>query len=178
MNERESLRAVWQAVQHRWDATDWEGTQPATEEEIQAAEAAIAREYAEHIPACPPFAFPEMLRAFLGLVGSSRHSPCSGGSGVYGFNWHTPRHIAGETKFLNDLWWDEYEPEKGLWACVAHWSDKHDIWMCCQPGHPQFGALVDCHDGHPWVDQYPEGDSLADFLRQWGAWRDEEPGDE
>jgi hypothetical protein len=171
MNRPTSIRDLWTQVKHRYQSGY---SAPDSPEEILAAEKALQEHYAQQLKQPVAFAFPEALKEFLGIVGPELNCVGSYGERAYGFYWYDAAMIASDTIDLNDLWWDEYEYQeaKGLWACIAHWSDKHDIWICCQPQHPQFGKIVDCHDGHPWVDQDPETDSLAEFLALWGNWHD------
>jgi len=35
-----------------------------------------------------------------------------------------------------------------LWLAIAHWSDRHDLFLCCDRGDPRFGALCDSNDNH------------------------------
>jgi hypothetical protein len=45
------------------------------------------------------------------------------------------------------------EPQDdGLWLSIAHYSDKHDILLCCDRLHRYRGRVVDYHDSHPWLN--------------------------
>jgi hypothetical protein len=166
-----SIRSIWQQVKHRYEARANDAP-PSTEEEIISAETALREYYAEHVKASVAFEFPTELKEFLTVVGPERNCAGSYGSGAYGFYWYAPETIVSDTKYSTDVWWDQYKTKLGLWACIAHWSDKHDTWICCTPKHKQFGHIVDCHDGHPWVDQDKEANSLGEFLLSWGRWHD------
>ncbi|MDH5656088.1 MAG: hypothetical protein OEZ34_09285 [Spirochaetia bacterium] len=55
-----------------------------------------------------------------------------------------------------------------MWLSIGWWGDKHEIFLCCDKMHENFGKVFDCHDGTPWngdddsyIDEY---DSFTEFL--------------
>jgi hypothetical protein len=43
-------------------------------------------------------------------------------------------------------------PGEPCWLTIAHWGDKHDLFLCCERDHLYFGSVVHGHDDHPWLD--------------------------
>lgn len=61
----------------------------------------------------------------------------------------------------------------GFWLSIGEWSDKHEYLLCCDRAHPRFGAVLDGHDSHPWLDGaegcYQMADSFLEWLRRHGS---------
>lgn len=58
--------------------------------------------------------------------------------------------------------------DDGLWLSIAHYSDKHDILLCCDRGHRFRGQVVDFHDSHPWLNGADVGSMVLG--RSFLAW--------
>jgi hypothetical protein len=86
-------------------------------------------------------ALPEDYRCFLQF--------CSGGywrrDGEYGLYLYG-RGAGAATEFAADR-----PPNAGMWLEFGHWSDRHEIMLCCDRQLPLFGAVVDFNDDHPWL---------------------------
>ena len=37
-----------------------------------------------------------------------------------------------------------------IWLEITHWSDRHDIFLCCDRDDRRFGALHDSNNNHFW----------------------------
>lgn len=84
----------------------------------------------------------------------------------YCFHWYDIDEVVENTKYLNELSSGDYREDLGLWILIAHYSDRHDIYLCCDTEHPDYGAVMDCHDSHPWYDcDAIESTSFLDYLR-------------
>ncbi|MEP1080020.1 hypothetical protein NDI52_32150 [Leptolyngbya sp. PL-A3] len=65
---------------------------------------------------------------------------------------------------------EEGEPicESGFWLSIGEWSDKHEYLLCCDRAHSKFGAVLDGHDSHPWLDGaegcYQRANSFLEWL--------------
>jgi len=47
---------------------------------------------------------------------------------------------------------DDKPQDDGLWLSIGWYSDKHATLLCCDRTHSHYGAVVDHHDGHPWLN--------------------------
>ncbi|NES96683.1 MAG: SMI1/KNR4 family protein [Desertifilum sp. SIO1I2] len=64
---------------------------------------------------------------------------------------------------------EEGEPicESGFWLSIGEWSDKHEYLLCCDRPHPKFGAVLDGHDSHPWLDGAESCYQRANSFLEW-----------
>ncbi|BBM82310.1 SMI1/KNR4 family protein [Candidatus Uabimicrobium amorphum] len=86
----------------------------------------------------------------------------------YCFHWYDLDEVVENTKYLNELSRGDYREDLGLWILIAHYSDKHDMYLCCDTEHPDYGAVMDCHDSHPWYDvEVIESSSFFDYLQSF-----------
>jgi hypothetical protein len=58
-------------------------------------------------------------------------------------------------------------PDDGLWLGIGWYSDKHATLLCCDRRHPEYGCVIDHHDGHPWLNGTGSGSVEA---RSFAAW--------
>jgi hypothetical protein len=85
----------------------------------------------------------------------------------YGGNWRWPEGLVQDLfsaavaasvtarefeSFVTDRQEDDGPQDDGLWLSIAHYSDKHDILLCCDRAHRYRGQVVDYHDSHPWLN--------------------------
>ena len=106
------------------------------------------------------FEIPPDYRYFLSIASAGWR--CDKGLGFY---FYPPQIVIYNTKAgyeLSDD--DEIPPEQNTWIELGHWSDKHDVFLCCDPLDPHFGTVVDCHDGHPWFSAEVCSPVAPDFL--------------
>ena len=57
------------------------------------------------------------------------------------------------------------EGSRELWVRVARWSDRHDLFVCCDEAHERFGVALECNDGHPSMTGRAEWSRWPDFTR-------------
>lgn len=109
------------------------------------------------------FALPDDYRRWLPHLG--RHTSRGG---TYGFHWYTPSTVTANTTYGCDVHDDCPMELREIWLEIAHWSDKHDIFLCCDRDSPKLGWLYDSHDNHFWLSPGAldrEAISLTRYLR-------------
>jgi hypothetical protein len=84
-------------------------------------------------------------------------------------------HAAEVVAFVTEddaVYLGDGDPETAeLWVAFGHWSDRHDLFVCCDRTSPRFGYVADFHDGHPWLGTGGERvwPSLEAFFAAFGA---------
>lgn len=93
-------------------------------------------------------ALPEDYLCFLTLNNNTWRQ-----GGEYGLYLYGANAILGGTSYDPDLeLYAEGRPQDaGMWIAIGHWSDRHDMMLCCDRKLPLFGAIIDCNDDHPWM---------------------------
>jgi hypothetical protein len=98
------------------------------------------------------FEVPEDYAAFMQAVGGGWHWP-------HGLEWSVFDAATVAEATANDfnsfvLGAEEDEPvlDSGFWLGIGRYSDKHWYLLCCDRAHGYFGAVVDGHDSHPWLN--------------------------
>jgi hypothetical protein len=94
-----------------------------------------------------------------------------------GFAMLGPEQVAGEfSSYYRDFVLSvspEARPDPDgmwLWFGTGTWSDRNDFFVCCDSGHPLFGAVLWYKDGNPYLNGADGADesysSLVAFL-EW-----------
>jgi hypothetical protein len=98
------------------------------------------------------FEVPEDYSAFMQAVGGGWQWP-------HGLEWSVFDAATVAESTANDfdsfvLGAEEDEPllDSGFWLGIGRYSDKHWYLLCCDRTHGYFGAVVDGHDSHPWLN--------------------------
>lgn len=96
-------------------------------------------------------------RAFLEMNGGGQRR-----GDAYGTHLFAPPEVVSATaEGCEENAWIEGSRE--LWVRVAHWSDRHDLFVCCDEAHELFGVALECNDGHPWMTGRAEWSRWPDF---------------
>ncbi|WP_344142692.1 SMI1/KNR4 family protein [Polymorphospora rubra] len=94
-------------------------------------------------------ALPADYVCFLALAGGDRwwrHSTYDESSFcLFGID-----RVWSATDFSCRLWADRRPAGEPMWLTVAALSDRSELALCCDRADPRFGAVVECHDDHPW----------------------------
>ena len=109
------------------------------------------------------FTLPDDYRRWLPHLGQHTSR-----GGTYGFHWYTPTTVVMNTLYGCGVFDNFPIEQRRIWLEIAHWSDKHDIFLCCDRDDPRFGALYDSHDNHFWLSPNAlarEASSLTRYLR-------------
>jgi hypothetical protein len=85
---------------------------------------------------------------------------------AHGYHLYGPSRVVGDIGFANRTFDYAVPAEETAWLVAAHWSDRHDVLLCCDRTDERFGTVEDHHDGHPWTgDSHRRWPSFADYLR-------------
>jgi hypothetical protein len=93
------------------------------------------------------FHIPPDYRIFLEHIRSSVQR-----GGIYGTTLHGTASVVTMTEHGCDLFANRWSLQALMVLEIGHWSDKHDIFLICDTRNPLYGAVLDCHDDHPWLD--------------------------
>lgn len=169
-SREEQVRHAWDRVVDRFAADQQPLVRTATadpaaiETAWAACLAAVREMFATHYGSTAVekrFQVPEEYAVFMQTVGGGWKWP-------YGLEWTVfdAATVLGAT--ANDfsvfvLGADEQEPvlDTGFWLAIGWYSDKHEYLLCCDRSHSYYGAVLDGHDSHPWLNG-------VDFA---GCWR-------
>lgn len=161
MAEQRDIVDIWMEVRGYYD--DPSADVGVTEADVAALAAEMTAYFAEHAPD-RTFALPDDYRRWLPHLG--RHTSRGG---TYGFHWYTPSAVVANTTYGCGVFDDFPMERRRIWLEIAHWSDKHDIFLCCDRDDPRFGALYDSHDNHFWLSPGAldrEAASMTRYLRK------------
>lgn len=160
-----ALRAAWERVRHAFEPVS--GVSPPSPADIARLEHDLQGYFRQYEPQSR-LQLPADYRDFLLVVGNRLNR-----GGTYGHWWYLPESVLAETQYWHDLYadaWREHRRAVG-WVLVAHYSDKHDIYLCCNPDLARYGHVIDCHDDAPWGadhDHWAEAESFTGYLAGWG----------
>jgi hypothetical protein len=109
------------------------------------------------------FMIPDDYRCFLTLSQGCRRR-----GDAYGLYLHDVDIILSNTRFYFELYAADRPSTSGMWIEIGHYSDRHDLFLCCDRHLPQFGMVVDGHDDAPWN---PEGEMHRNVMAGYtGVW--------
>lgn len=154
--------ATWMDVREHFSGRPTDDA-AVTAEQVEAMAASMAAFFARTAPD-RTFALPEDYRRWLPHLGRYTNR-----GGTYGFTWYDPQTVVANTIYGCETF-DNFPMERRrIWLEIAHWSDKHDIFLCCDANSPQLGWLCDSHDDHFWLSPenlHVEASSLSGYLRR------------
>lgn len=71
--------------------------------------------------------------------------------GDYGLYLYSADAVLADTSYGCDCFAENRPQDAGMWITIGHWSDRHDIMLCCDCHLSLFGTIIDCNDDHPWM---------------------------
>lgn len=87
----------------------------------------------------------------------------------YGLSILGWKRVVADTKYWADIDCD-ISSQKEIWLSVGEYSDRHWLFICCDPESRNFGKVVDAYDNTPWND-YEILDYVGEFpaFLEWAS---------